>query len=202
MACLSIAVRDFRTGRQLARSIPSMAGGTVCARFTYAWGAWKLGAAGLVLMFVSAALLGPPRQGREAPTALIAALMASLLLGIGGFLLSAAWTALGLQAAYRSGMRVWIGEGVNRARTLFLGMLLVGFTLVVLGPLCIWFAGRFPRARDGRDEDLLGVLVFFGCLFAGTVVILLVLDWISRRVIAERPGKFGPKVPTVGKWNG
>ena len=25
--------------------------------------------------------------------------------------------------AYRSGMRVWIGEGVNRARTLLMGML-------------------------------------------------------------------------------
>jgi hypothetical protein len=28
-----------------------------------------------------------------------------------------------------------------------------------------------------------------------------ILDRISERVIADRPGKFGAKVPTVGKWN-
>ncbi len=49
-ACLSVAARDFRTGRKLARSIPDKAGGTICARFTYAWGALKLGAAAFALM--------------------------------------------------------------------------------------------------------------------------------------------------------
>ncbi len=38
-------------------------------------------------------------------------------------------------------------------------------------------------------------------MFAGPVIILLILDMISRRVIADSPGKFGPKVPTVGKWD-
>jgi hypothetical protein len=41
----------------------------------------------------------------------------------------------------------------------------------------------------------------FGCMFGGPVIILVVLDWFSRRVVADRPGKFGAKVPTVGKWN-
>jgi len=198
-ACLSVAARDFRTGRQLARSIPSKAGGTICARFTYAWGAWKLGAAAFALMFASIALFvfAPAREGREVPSAFIA----SLLLGMGGFTLSAALTALGLLAAYRSGMRVWIGEGVNQARTLLMGMLVVGFTFMVLGPMGIWLCGRFPHANDSRGDYLPDLLAVFGCMFAGPVVILLVLDWISRRVIADRPGKFGPKVPTVGKWN-
>lgn len=48
---------------------------------------------------------------------------------------------------------------------------------------------------------MVGPLAFFGCLFAGPVVIVLVLDRIGRQVIADCPGKFGPKVPTVGKWN-
>ena len=135
------------------------------------------------------------------PSALIASLIALELLWMGGFSLSAALTASGLLATYRSGMRVWIGEGVNRARTLFMGMLVVGFTFVVLGPICIWLVGQFPRPRDSRAGALTGLLALLGCLFAGPVIILLVLDWISRRVIADRPGKFGPKVPTVGKWN-
>jgi hypothetical protein len=200
-ACLAVAARDFRTGRQLARSIPDKAGGTVCARFAYAWGAWKVGAAAFATIFALAPFFAPARAGREVPTALTAALMASELLWMGGFTLSAVLTASGLLAAYRSGMRVWIGEGVNRARTLFMGMLVVGFTFLVLGPMCIWLVGRFPRPGDSRGGDLAGLLVFLGCAFAGPVVILLALDWISQRVIADRPGKFGPKVPTVGKWN-
>ncbi len=85
------------------------------------------------------------------------AFIASLLLGMGGFTLSAALTALGLMAAYRSGMRVWIGEGVNRARTLLMGMLVVGFTFVVLGPLCIWLDRSF------RGQVKPGVTTFRSC---------------------------------------
>ena len=112
-----------------------------------------------------------------------------------------AFTALGLWAAYRSGMRVWIGEGVNRARTLLLGMLIVGFVLLALGPMCLWLCGRFPRASKSRAIDLPPLLGLYSCLFGGPVVILVILDRVSRRVVADRPGKFGPKVPTVGKWN-
>jgi hypothetical protein len=36
---------------------------------------------------------------------------------------------------------------------------------------------------------------------AGPVAILLVLDWLSRSVVADRPGTFSPRVPTVGKWD-
>jgi hypothetical protein len=195
-ACLFVAGRDFRTGRQLARSIPDKAGGTVCARFTYAWGAWKFGAAAFALMFVAPiAVFASAWEAREPPSVFIAA----LLLGVGGFTLSAALTASGLLATYRSGMRVWVGEGVNQARTLLTGMLVVGFTFVVLLPICVALVGRFPRASDSGVD--LGILAIFGCMFAGPVLIVLVLDWISRRVIADRPGKFGPKVPAVGKWN-
>jgi hypothetical protein len=196
-ACLSVAARDFRTGRQLARSIPDKAGGAICAWFTLAWGAWKLGVAAFVLMFVSIAVFASAKQGPEVPPAFIA----SVLFGIAGFTLSAALTALGLLMAYRSGMRVWIGEGVNQARTLLMGMLVVGFAFVALGPMCVWLVGRVERASDSRGGDVLSLPAFFGCMFAGPVVILIVLDWIGRRVIADRPGKFGPKVPTVGKWN-
>jgi hypothetical protein len=196
-ACLAVAARDFRRGRQLARLIPSKAGGTICARFTYAWGAWKLAVAAIVLMFASVAAFGPTKDSREVPSAFIV----SMLLVVGGFALSAALTALGLLAAFRSGMRVWVGEGVNQARTLLLGMLMVGFVFVVLVPMCFWFTIRFRPGSDSPIDPLPGFLMPFGCLFAGPTVILLVLDGISRRIIADRPGKFGPKVPTVGKWN-
>ena len=195
--CLAVAVRDFRTGRQLARSIPDNVGGTICARFTYAWGAWKIGCAAFVLMFV-VIIVFPDAGGR---TKVPPAFMVSMLLWMGGSTLSAALTASGLLTAYRAGMRVWFGQGVNRARTLLLGMLLVGFTLLVLGPMSLWLVGKFPRPSVNRGDDLWALLDFFGCMFGGPFVILLVLDWVTRRVVADRPGKFGPKVPTVGKWN-
>src|SRR5262249_37441691 len=147
-ACLSVAARDFRRGRQLARSIPSKAGGTICARFAYAWGAWKLGVAGFVLMlvFVVGGLLASTTKGRDPPSGF----MAAMLCWMGGFTLSAALTALGLLAVHRSGMRVWIGEGVNRAGTLLLGMLMVGFVLLVVVPVCVWITSRFPPGSDNH----------------------------------------------------
>jgi hypothetical protein len=101
MACLSVAVPDFRRAAEIARSVPDKAGSTICARFTRAWGAWKVGTAGFVMMFVS---VGVP------------------------------------------------------------------------------------------------LLVFMGCMFVGPVVILVLLDMVGPRVIADRPAKFGPKVAAVGKW--
>jgi hypothetical protein len=133
------------------------------------------------------------------PNNLLLALIATELLWIVGFTASAVLTASGLWRAYRSGMRVWIGEGINRARTLLLGMLIVGFTFVVLVPLSLSLIG-LPRSATkvgGVGLALAGGAV----MYAGPVAILLILDRLSRRVVADCPGKFGPKVPAVGKWN-
>jgi hypothetical protein len=197
MACLAFSFRDFQIGRQLSRSIPDKAGGTICARFAFAWAAWKLGLAGFLLIFVFA--IGLATAGERLD--LIQGLSTSVLLWMSGFTLSAVFTATGLVKAYRTRMRVWIGEGVNQARTLMLGMLIVTFTFVVLGPFCLGLVGIRPRAGGKPGPELPFLLGLLASMFAGPVAILLVLDWLSRRVVADRPGKFGPKVPTVGKWN-
>ena len=151
----------------------------------------------MVLMFVSIAEYALKGKIPHAPPSFPAA----LLLGVVGFILSATLTASGLLAALRSGMRVWIGEGVNQARTLLFGMLLVGFVFAVLGPMCVWLSGRFPRAGESRDDPLSILLPLFGCMLGGAVGILVVLEILCRRVIADHPSKFGPNVPTVGKWD-
>ena len=120
---------------------------------------------------------------------------------MGGYLLSATLTAAGLVRAYRSGMHVWVGEGVNQARTLLLAMLIVGFAVAVLGPMCVWLAVGVPHASESGDHVAVELEVMFGLMFVGPFVMLLILDWVCRRVVADRPGKFGPKVPTVGKWD-
>jgi hypothetical protein len=196
MACVTISAEDFRIGRRLARSVPDKAGGAIIARFTYGWAAWKLAMTALAFTFATV-FLG--WKMKEVPPAFIE----SLLLCMGGHLLSATFTASGLVRAYRSGMRVWIGEGVNQARTLLLEMLIVGSTVVVLGPLGIWLAASAPVARDNGDVACVIAIVgaMFGFMLFGPFVLLLILDWVCRRVVADRPGKFGPKVPAVGKWS-
>ena len=143
-ACLAIPAVEFRNGRLLSRSIPDKAGGTIAARFTYAWGALKLGLTAFAFMFATVFALG--RNQPEVPPAFLV----SLFLCMGGYLLSATLTAAGLVRAYRSGMRVWVGEGVNQARTLLLAMLIVGFAVAVLGPMCIWLAASASQRKGQR----------------------------------------------------
>jgi hypothetical protein len=197
IACLAVGAGDFRYGWQLGRSIPDAAGGTICARFTYAWGAWKLGMTAFAFAFVTACVAG--KKSPEVPPGFVP----SMLLCLAGWLLSAVLTFAGLIRAYRSGMRVWVGEGVNQARTLLLAMLMVGFAVAVLGPFGVWLTASAPFARDG--DDVVRVILFVGATIAlmllSPVIMLLILDRLSRRVVADRPGKFGPKVPTVGKWD-
>ena len=190
LACLAASSKEFRAGRQLARSIPDKAGGRICSLFSFAWGAWKLGMAAFFLIFVSAIF----SKEQDIPRAFVA----PALLWIGGFLTAAVLTAIGLVKAYRSGLRVWIGQGINQARTLMLGMLMIGFVIVVIMPLSFWLSG--PRSFE-RDHPIPAMIVAFCLMISGAVAMLITLDWFTRHVVADKPGKFGPKVPTLGKWD-
>jgi hypothetical protein len=195
--CTLAGAGDFFKGGQLARTVPDKAGGKILARFAYAWGAWKFAAVAFLMIFVCVAVLAPGKRGGEVP----AVFPITMFLWAGGFIASAALTASGLFSAYRSGMRVWVGEGVNRARLLLLGMLIVAFTLAVLVPLCVWLSVHFSLRSPGPDEGLYILLPVFGCLLVGPFWCLWILDRISPHIIADCPSKFGPKVPTVGKWS-
>jgi hypothetical protein len=200
IACLAASLGEFRKGWQLRRAIPDKAGGGICSLFSYAWGAWRLGCAAFVLMFVTIfTIILPGNAGRaeQPPPEFIAA----AVLWLAGFVASSALTATGLVKAFRSGMRVWLGVGVNQARTLMLGMLLVGFTFAVLMPLCFLLAPHAPHPNDGQRGAPAVVAGVIACQFGAPVLILILVDWFSRRILADRPGKFGPKVPTVGKWD-
>ncbi len=79
-------------------------------------------------------------------------------------------------------------------------MLVVAFAFAVLGPMLVWLIGRIPPGGNHRF-NYLDFLVLVGCMFVGPIVILVVLDMVGQRILADQPAKFGPKVPTVGKWN-
>ncbi len=99
--CSSVAIEDLSGGGSLALFVPDKTGGTICALFTWAWGAWKIGVAGFVMTFALMPVYAPSLRGAEPP----AWAMAPLLLSFGGFVLSAVLSALGLVMAFRSGMR-------------------------------------------------------------------------------------------------
>jgi hypothetical protein len=198
-ACLAAAAPEFRTGWRLARSIPDKAAGRVCALFSYAWGTWKLALTAFALMFLVIVVhvhLGRGRDGAPPP-----AFLAASSLWVAGATASAALTAIGLLRAYRSSMRVWVGKGINRARTLLMAMLLVGFTYLVLVPLSLLLVALLARQGGPPAGAFVPLLFLFGSMFVGPIAILLVLDAFSRRIVADRPAKFGPKVSAVGKWS-
>lgn len=197
LVCVAASLRELWEGRRLARSIPDKAGGRICSHFTYAWGAWKLGMTAFLLMYVGLGVYVATKERPETPTMAFTA----MILWFAGFTLSAVLTAIGLLMASRSGMKVWIGEGVNQARLLLGAMLIVAFAFLVLGPVCVGLAEAAPRAREGEANILMIQALVGGVLIGGAISILVILDRISRRVVADTPGKFGPKVPTFGKWD-
>ncbi len=198
MVCLMASWSEFRSGWQMSRTIPDKMGGRICARFAYAWGAWKFGATAFALMFVVMIAWAIHRGvSNDAPPAATTA----GLLWVSGFGAAAVLTAVGLVQAYRSGLRVWIGEGINQARTLLLGMLIVGFTCGVLIPICALLAAQATTARMGENglvPFLMGLLLI---MFGAPVILLIILDRFTRQIVADRPTRFGPKMPAVGKFS-
>jgi hypothetical protein len=198
LACAAVGSGEFLEGRRRAKSIPDRAASRICLLFTYAWGTWTLGVAGIAAFFVIAALNVSLMGYEEFP----AGAATALLLAPCGFLVAMLLTAAGLVQALRSGLRIWIGEGMNQVRTLLLGQLIILFMVFAIFPILVLLVGDFPRNGDPGTvvKSSWGVLMV--ALFAGPVAILIILDRIGRRIIASHPGKFGPKVPSVGKWKG
>lgn len=197
LACLAISFGDFRRAHLASRSIPDRAAKWICLLFGYAWGFWTLGIAAFASFFVVAMLNVSVLREQGMPDS---ALTAFLLIPC-GFVGAVILTSLGLVLALRSGMRIWIGEGRNQARTLLRGVLIVLFTIFGLGPILLLMVASVDRASQAsKGSAILGYL--FAAMLVGPLAILIVLDKISRRVLASHPGKFGLKVPSVKKGSG
>jgi len=76
--------------------------------------------------------------------------------------------------------------------------LIVAFTFLVLGPFCF----SLPRmGSSGNESNIRGFLITMGgVMIGGPILLLIALDRISRHVVADTPGKFGPKAAALGKW--
>ena len=195
-AGLSVAARDFRRGRQLARSIPSKAGGTICAV--------QLCLGGLEArngrLRVDVGLRIPLRARDETARNALGGPGLDVS-GHGGFHFVGGVDSFGPGSGLPIGNARLDRRGGESGQDAPDGHVDRGICLRGSRsdePLAL---RRFPRAIDAQPAALPDFLAFCSCLFVGPLLIVLVLDRISRRIIADRPGKFGPKVPTVGKWN-
>jgi hypothetical protein len=200
LACLAASYKDLQAGWRLRRTIPDKAGGDICSLFTYAWGFWKLGVAAFAMMAFT--LMVAFYEGVEMVPPI--AFLVSMALWFAGFTASAIMTAFGLFKTSWSGMKVWVGRGINQARTLLCAMLIVGFFYSVLAPIGFWLAsgGAYAGRRVGSAPLFLILMGEFGLMIGAPFVLLSALDRMSKRVVADTPGKLGVKMPAVGKWNG
>jgi hypothetical protein len=138
----------------MTRSIPDKVGRTICVRFAYAWGAWKAAWAALATCFISLYLYVPSANHPDPPLAFIL----SMLLFLSGFIASAFWTGLGLVAAYRAEMKVWVGEGMNQARMLLPGLLAFGAGCGLFIPVMSWVMINFFVKRN-IDRKMISVTI-------------------------------------------
>ncbi|MGE3817910.1 MAG: hypothetical protein AB7I30_00600 [Isosphaeraceae bacterium] len=185
--CVGVAWGDFAQGRTAWRGIPDRWVGFVSACFHFAWGFWKLGVSAFACLFVLTVI---DLKSEEPPPGVPGAVAISL----GGFCLAAVLTVLGIVGALRGGLVIWLGEGFNRAKTLLLSMLIVGFVLGFLIPLCLLLVD------DSRPIlNLLTFAALYGGMFVGPVILLLTRDLLEQRILADRPIEYGRKGPLIGK---
>lgn len=197
LACLAISFKDFRKAYTASRAIPDRAAAWISSVFGYAWAAWTLGVAACATFFVLAVINVSVVHDRGMPPGAGTA----MLLVPCGFLAALTLTAAGLVMALRSGLRIWIGEGMNQARTLLLGLMILLFTVFGIGPLLVLLSANFDRSSGPGMPAFIAWAGLLAATFAGPIAILIVLDRISRRVLASYPGKYGPKVPSLKKWD-
>jgi hypothetical protein len=199
--CAAVAWNDFARARHVRRSIPDPAAGLISSRFAYGWAFWKFGctAAGLAYMMGLGAFIPGPIVGPAVFSRWIELLVSLAALLVVGFTASSVLTALGLRAALRNGMRVWIGEGVNQARALLLTLLMVGFVAVIF-LVCVSLVVFLSSNPTGQSKVSLGLGLVVILVLCAPLPLLWTLDAIARRVLASSPAKFGPKVAAVGKW--
>ncbi|AMV40184.1 hypothetical protein [Planctomyces sp. SH-PL62] len=197
LACLAISFREFRRARVSARAIPDKAAAWISSLFGYAWAAWTLGVAACATFFVLGVINVTVVHDRGMP----AGAGTAMLLAPCGFLAALTLTAAGLVMAIRSGLRIWIGEGMNQARTLLLGLLILLFTVFGIGPLLVLLSANIDRNSGPGIGAFISWVGLLAATFAGPIAILIVLDRISRRVLASHPGTYGPKVPSLKKWD-
>jgi hypothetical protein len=197
LACLAISFQDFRKAHVTSRTIPNRAAAWISSLFGYAWAAWTLGVAACATFFVLGVINVSVVHDRGMP----AGAGTAMLLAPCAFLAALTLTAAGLVMALCSGLRIWIGEGMNQARTLLLGLLILLFTVFGIGPLLVLLSANFDRSSGPGMHAFIAWAGLLAATFAGPITILIVLDRISRRVLATHPGKYGPKVPSLKKWD-
>ena len=195
--CIKFGWHDFLRALQLKRDDPSRVRGKVCARFSTAWGLTKISLVATVLMFAITnvemrveAQEGKPMAGpnKQPPGTFMTAVFV-VFVGMGA---SACVSGFAVVSALRHGLKVWVGSRVNRAKLVLAGAILTWVTAITLVVTLVALA-TLPKA--GLTPVQLH-LMSFTLLLGIPVSILVLLEALQRRIVAQTPTDCWGQLPS------
>ena len=206
LACIRFGEKDFSTALWLRRADPVPNRGRAVAWFLLAMGLAKVTVSGVLGVTVAAIMIRLLGRFPGGPVAVLieqakGAVLTVIGAGLGWFI--ATWTAAAF--AWSSGIRVWIGRGLHKARRTGewppagdheaarrgnpLEVLVTFAWLASLLMLWLSFALMLPANRRNDQGIIIAAsAVFFAGLLSGNWVLVPLL----RRLVAKHPGECWP----------
>jgi nitrate reductase NapE component len=181
LACLNFGWRKIKLARWLKKVDPDRRRAKICSRFYLAWGLWKIGVVAFAMFFflgIAPEMIDSRTDSGGGKTQLPPGCMLAMLMGLTGFLLSAAVAMVTTVSAYRHRIRIWLGPEANwayeakewpphtvalrpktsnRTKTIMISALITFMVVVVL--MFVIFASQLTL-----NQDIASMIVFFDLL--------------------------------------
>jgi hypothetical protein len=208
LACLNFGWSKFKLARWLKRADPDRRRGKICSRFYLAWGLWKIGVVAFAMFFllgIAPEMIDSRTESGGGKTELPPGVMLAMLMGLTGFLLSAAVAMVTSVSAYRHRIRIWLGleaiwayeakewpphtvafrpKTANRTKTIMISALITFMVVVVL--MFLIFASQLTLNDD--IASMIFILTCLGfCLIGTPIGILMLFEILKERMIALSP---------------
>lgn len=191
VGCLKFGWDEFRAARQTRLHDPNPVRGRALSRFQIAHAFWKISLLATALMFVVATIGSAlqVRQGPQRPNGPPIEFITSILIAFVGFLLSGLASFVAVVSALRGQVKIWVGRRENRVKPILLSVILIGITPILL----LLFLPIFGLVLKLNVPG--GVMSFVLVLMFGyPVAVLILLDWLERRIAARTPAECWPEL--------
>jgi hypothetical protein len=221
LGCVAWGWDEILLSRWLKRVDPDRVRGRVCSRFYLSWGLGRIGLMALAMMFgiigLQVAAEGSPAQGNSKPPPPES--VGCLLVSLTGFLLSSAVTSFAVVTALRDSVRIWVGpearwaradavwppqcarprgKSTNRTKRILIGFIITLSTTGLIVGLFSWPFFSVPATTSPTITVAIVLLLLIGL----PVLILLLLEWLSARIIAPTPSACWSSVDRVDHRRG
>lgn len=202
LVCLRFGWNDWLSSRWLRKRDPLRTRAACCAWFYLSSAFWKVAAASVAAMFllliIETVLFGRQEPGRDW-------LLMACESGV-AFILAVLLTTWGAITAWWHAHRIWVNAEVSRSRLVdlwppFGPMQDNAVSKLVTMALIVWFVplsivtiviafSAVPRQTEGW-----ATIVSMGGMIGSAVILLMLRNFICRRVAAQSPHGCWPEVP-------